>query len=255
MRLNRRSALYAGAALGWFGLAALTGCRTPKQPYVDTEKFEGKVIKVACVGDSITYGSGVEDREKNCYPAKLGVFLGDGFEVRNFGRSGATLQKAGDLPYWTTEELVGVAEFKPDVIILKLGTNDTKPQNWKDGATFARDFRSLVDHFRSAKRRPQIWVCTPVPVYHDNFGINGTILEEALIPALMVECGKLKLPVIDLGDTLTGHPEMFPDGIHPNAAGAEVMARTVVDAISLRGAAVGSRRDIFYPTQGGRNSE
>ena len=34
-------------------------------------------LRVACVGDSITFGHGVEDREKNCYPKVLGDLLGD----------------------------------------------------------------------------------------------------------------------------------------------------------------------------------
>jgi lysophospholipase L1-like esterase len=39
------------------------------------------------------------------------------------------------------------------------------------------------------------------------------------------------LPVIDLYAALSGKPEMFPDKIHPNAAGAKVMAEAVEAAI------------------------
>ena len=56
-------------------------------------------IKVACVGDSITYGHGVSGWAKNNYPAKLQEILGDGYHVQNFGHSGRTLSPDGDQPY------------------------------------------------------------------------------------------------------------------------------------------------------------
>ena len=52
-------------------------------------------IKVACVGNSITYGTGVAEREKNAYPVKLQQMLGDKYEVGNFGKPGATLLNKG----------------------------------------------------------------------------------------------------------------------------------------------------------------
>ena len=64
-------------------------------PAADQEK-----IRVACVGDSITFGSGIQDRNTNSYPAQLGRLLGEKWETRNFGVSGATLLKNGDKPYW-----------------------------------------------------------------------------------------------------------------------------------------------------------
>lgn len=59
-------------------------------------------IKVACVGNSVTYGYGIENRETNCYPAQLQQMLGDAYEVENFGHSGATLLNKGYRPYYPT---------------------------------------------------------------------------------------------------------------------------------------------------------
>ncbi len=211
----------------------LAGCAGFEPPHVRLDDIEGRTVRVACVGDSITYGAGVENREENSYPRQLGRLLGERFEVRNFGRSGATLLKGGDLPYWTADEFRAATEWVPDVVLLKLGTNDTKPQNWKGPESFEADLNALLDHFGSLQKRPrtQIWVCLPVPVYGDRWGINSETLEEGVIPVLMQVCQKRKVPVIDLNDALTGHPEMFPDQIHPNAAGAELMALTIYGAI------------------------
>lgn len=211
----------------------LAGCAGFEPPHVRVEDYDGRTIRVACVGDSITFGAGVEDREKNNYPTVLGGLLSKTFEVRNFGRSGATLSKGGDLPYWSTEEFKAVTAWLPDVVILKLGTNDTKPQNWKGREAFAADLNALLDHFQRLGTKPKtkIWVCLPVPVYATRWGINEDTLENGVIPVLMDVCQKRKIPVIDLNDALTGHPEMFPDQIHPNAAGAKLMALTVFQAI------------------------
>ncbi len=216
--------------------ALLVGCRTKELPHIRVEDYQQKrgngdpVIRIACVGDSITYGAGIEGRETNSYPAQLAQMLGSRFDVRNFGRSGATLLKAGDLPYWTTDEFKGATEFQPDVVIIKLGTNDTKPQNWKGKKKFIEDYRALVDHFKGLKSKPKLWACLPVPVYGDQWGINAKTLDE-VIEATQEACDKSKVPLIDLNDALTGHPEMFPDKIHPDAKGAALMAKTVYQAI------------------------
>jgi acyl-CoA thioesterase-1 len=225
--MRRRSFLSLLAA------GSLAGCARFEPPHVQVERYEGRKVRVACVGDSITFGAGVEDRESNNYPAVLGGMLGNSFEVRNFGRSGATLLSSGDLPYVSTEEYKAAVAWIPDVVILKLGTNDTKPQNWKGPDAFNRDFNAMLDLFLGLKNtpKPKVWVCLPVPVFESRWGINSETLETGVIPVIMGVCQKRKIPVIDLNDALTAHPEMFPDKIHPNAAGAKLMALTVFQAI------------------------
>lgn len=87
------------------------------------------VIRIACVGDSITYGAGIEERAKNSYPAQLQNLLGDRYQVENFGVSGRTLLKQGDKPYWDEPAYQNALKLKPDMVIIKLGTNDVKPLN------------------------------------------------------------------------------------------------------------------------------
>lgn len=87
----------------------------------------GDVVKVACVGDSIT--EGLCSTEGQSYPTQLQEILGSDFEVKNFGVSGRTLLKKGDYPYWNESAYTESKNFLPDVVIIMLGTNDTKPQN------------------------------------------------------------------------------------------------------------------------------
>ena len=190
------------------------------------------ITRIACVGDSITYGATIRDRVKNCYPMVLGGLLGAEYSVRNFGVNGATLLKKGDKPYWELKAFKEVSEFNPDVVIIKLGTNDTKPQNWSKAVTeYEANLRSMITHFQKLPAKPSIYLCLPVPVYQTRWGINEKTLAADLIPIIKKVAQDAKLTVVDLYTALSGKPEMFPDKIHPNAVGAKVMARTVFSVL------------------------
>jgi len=189
------------------------------------------VIRVACVGDSITYGSGIENREVNSYPAQLQKMLGPGWEVQNFGISGATMLKKGDKPYWELEAFQQAQDFNPDVVVIKLGTNDTKPQNWKYGEQYEADYRAMVQSFQRLDSQPEIWICLPAPVFEDRFGITASVVDEEVLPAIRQVKKKEKVKLINLYRALQKKPELFPDGVHPDAEGAKIIARTVAKKI------------------------
>lgn len=188
------------------------------------------VVKVACVGDSITEGAGLKSQSKFAYPVILDSILGSRFSVLNTGRSAATLQKKGDLPYWNCNEFSNVFVFKPKVIVIKLGTNDTKPYNWKLG-DYEKDFQALIDTFRTIKSKPEIVLCKPVPVFKTRWGINDSTLVNGVIPVIERIAIKNNLRVIDLYSGLKENGANFPDDIHPNEAGTKKMAEIVAEAI------------------------
>ncbi|MGD0090460.1 MAG: GDSL-type esterase/lipase family protein [Planctomycetota bacterium] len=191
---------------------------------------EGK-LRVACIGDSITFGAGVENREVNNYPAVLGKLLGEKYETRNFGVSGTTLLKKGDNPYWKQGAFKAATDYQPNIVVIKLGTNDTKPQNWKHKDEFVADLEAMLDHFAALPSKPKIFLCLPAPAYATQWGINEKGITEGVIPAVQQAAKAKNLPVIDLHTALSNHPEMFPDKIHPNVAGAALLAKTVAEAI------------------------
>lgn len=106
-------------------------------------------IKVACLGNSITYGATISNREQNSYPAQLQAYLGTAYEVKNFGVSGTTLLSKGDYPYIHTKEFAEARAFLPQIVLIKLGTNDTKPQNWRYKDSFKKDYQNLIDTIRT----------------------------------------------------------------------------------------------------------
>lgn len=192
-----------------------------------------KLTKVACVGDSITFGSHVTDRDKNSYPAVLQKLLGEKYQVANFGVSGATLLKKGDKPYWTQPEFAKSDDFAPDIVVIMLGTNDSKAKNWAFKDDFSNDYRDLIVHYATLGSHPRVYVMQPPPVYETGrYEISPATVENEVTP-LVKEIGGA---TIDVRTPLSNHPELFDDTVHPNNAGAAVIAQTVFDAIkTVRG--------------------
>ncbi len=187
-------------------------------------------IKVACVGDSITQGAGAAKGKS--YPSQLQELLGDKYQVGNFGVSGRTLLKKGDFPYWKEKKYQDALAMEPAIVVIMLGTNDTKPQNWKFEAEFDADYRELVKSFQSLKSKPKVFVCRPVPVPgKGNYGINEENIQKE-IPRVDALAKELGCSVIDMHAALVKTPEMLPDRVHPNTAGAGEMAKAAAKAIA-----------------------
>lgn len=184
-------------------------------------------IRVACIGNSITYGSGIKNRSTDSYPAVLGKLLGDKFQVRNFGLSGRTLLNKGDRPYMKEKTYQQSLDFLPNIVIIKLGTNDTKPYNWKYESEFKQDLTTMVNSYKQLPSKPKIYLCYPAKAYFADWGINDTTIINGVIPYVKAVAKKTKSRVIDLHKATSDMPENFPDKIHPNAAGARIMAEVI----------------------------
>ncbi len=189
-------------------------------------------VRLACVGDSITFGSSVKYRLRDCYPAQLGRLLGSEWQVRNFGVGGATMLKKGDKPYWAQRAWKDALEFKPHAVVIKLGTNDTKPQNWRFKDRFETDYREMIAAFRALPSEPRIWICKPAPAFPERWGISDKVIKSEVLPLIERIAADMNVGLIDLYQPLSGKPELFPDLIHPNARGAAIMAGTVYKAVS-----------------------
>ncbi|MEI8037152.1 MAG: GDSL-type esterase/lipase family protein [Verrucomicrobiota bacterium] len=212
-------------------LAPLVAATRAADAPIATQDYKA-AIRVACVGDSITAGSGTASPAFQAYPKQLGRLLDERWQVSNFGVSGTTLLNAGDHPYQKTEAFQKALALQPDVVVIMLGTNDTKPQNWRLKDQFVADYQDLIGKFRALPSKPRIFICHPVPVPGTgNFGINEAGVQEE-IPLLDTLADREHLGVIDIHGAFAGKDVLIPDRVHPNAEGAALLAKTVFNALT-----------------------
>ena len=195
-----------------------------------------RLIKVACIGNSVTYGYGHENPSLTSYPSQLAEMLGDDYEVGNFGKSGATLLRKGHRPYNEQEEFKKALEFAPDIAIIHLGLNDTDPRNWKYyKKEFISDYIAIIEAFEKVNPDVKIYICRMTPIFHWHHrfkkGTRDWYWEiQETIENIAYNIAEVKL--IDLQETLYRRPDLMPDALHPNPEGAKLIAQRVYSAIT-----------------------
>ena len=207
-------------------------------------------IRVACIGNSITDGHGIDLAPRNGYPAQLQRLLGNDYCVKNFGVSARTMLNKGDYPYMNEQAWRDALAFKPDIVIIKLGTNDSKPENWQYNAEFRQDLEQMITTLcpslaqpakkgKKAKKgqatepvKPQIYLCTPIPAFKSTWNINDSVIVNGIIPIQREVAAKYGLKVIDLHTLYANDGDkMLADGIHPDDKGARRMAQIIAEEL------------------------
>ena len=228
-------AVIALIALGftWLYFNGLSGI-SPK-----SSQPEDGQIKVACIGDSITYGHGISNWPENNYPAVLQRLLGDGYHVQNFGVSGRAVQDSSDQPYRAVAQYTESIAYDADIIVFMMGSNDTKPENWLGEDAFKTALLDLLDDYTQGQKKPLIYICT-TPACFFMEDSTGELTSFDLQPAYADTAAEITretaealcYPVIDIHTLTKANPAWFAkDGVHPNDTGAAAIAKTVSDAI------------------------
>ena len=203
-----------------------------------TEPEEGQ-IKVACVGDSITYGHGIQNWPKNNYPVLLQGLLGDGYHVNSYGVSGRAVQDNSDQPYRALPHYEESVSYDADIIVFMMGSNDTKPENWFGEESFKASLMDLLDDYTQGDKKPVIYICTTPACFFMEDSV-GELTSHDLRPAyadiiaeiVQETAEELGYPVIDIHALTKENPQWFAkDGVHPNNEGAAAIAQAVYEAI------------------------
>ncbi len=193
-------------------------------------------VRVACVGDSITAGYGLSNPGTESYPARLQALLGGGYTVNNYGVSSTTLMKSGDNPYWNTSAYSDSTNWLPNIVVIMLGTNDSKSYNWTNKANFVPDYLAMISHYAGLSSGPVVYVATSPKIYGDNgsgqWGITDAVVTGEIVPLQKQAATQAGAPLIDVNAATTGMPQNFPDYVHPNATGSSVIAQAVYNAIT-----------------------
>lgn len=186
-------------------------------------------IKVACVGNSITENSALPQDQK--YPSILQSLLGGEYNVANYGISGRTLLKKGDYPYWNESRYSEAKNWNPDIVVIKMGTNDSKASNWQYKDDFVKDYVEFINSLKNLGSHPTVYICKPLPAYPNTMNISGTVIHDEILPLIDEIAAQTGVSVIDLYTPLEGKPSYLYDAVHPNVLGTTVMAHHVCKAI------------------------
>lgn len=195
----------------------------------------GKPVRVACIGNSITFGYLLDDPASQSYPAQLQKMLGDGYSVGNFGHSGATLLRRGHRPYFNLPEFRQALDFRPDIAVIHLGVNDTDPRDWPHfGDEFITDYIALTDSLRSVNPDVRIIIAnlTPIGAQHYRFRSGTRQWRDDIREAIPRVASAARAELIDFDTPLRHRQNLMPDGIHPDAEGAALLADAVRGAIT-----------------------
>ena len=185
--------------------------------------------KIACIGDSITWGFTLLNPWKQSYPALLQARLGEEYEVRNFGYNNAAARFDADMPYVRKRVYRNSLEWAPDIVLLMLGTNDTKKRNWNP-EIFRRDYRAIVESYLNLPSHPRVILIAPIRIFllmgRPLLGLYPETMENGVRPAILETARALNLDVIDLKDLFADN-RYCRDGVHPQREGTRMMEEAI----------------------------
>ncbi len=199
--------------------------------------------RIACVGDSLTYG---HSWHNEAYPVYLAELLGDEIEVQNFGLNGASVTGFNpplNLKYSEQAEFDASLKYNADIVIIMLGTNDSK--GWADAEPiFQAEYEELIAAYRDVNPDVKIIAVTAPPTMENNkFSIPDDIITENVVPLQKEIAEENDLTLVDLsgrfldrsdnsdpfGEFIRGDAAF--DGVHLTIEGAEFLAELIAEAI------------------------
>jgi acyl-CoA thioesterase-1 len=196
-------------ALGIAILIVSFGCMVLFSESLNIKAKPANLIHVACIGDSITAGSG--------YPVHLQAMLNS------------------DTPYMNQSAFQEAKAFQPSIAVIMMGTNDAHEATYESIESFQADYKKLISAYQELESNPQIWLVTPPPIFENELDLSAMTLEQGLVLQIKQIADELNLPMIDVNTALINCPEYFGDGVHPNSEGAILIACEINQAITFDG--------------------
>jgi len=186
---------------------------------------ESSPVRVACVGDSITEGTG--------YTVELWRLLGSNYVVGDFGVGGATVSLNSGNSYLNSTAFQVAKDFQPHIVIVMLGTNDAQLNLNQTNQEFLSDYATLVTEIKSFSSRPEVWIVKPPPVFPNDSDLDPEFYRQNVIPSISQVANQMNLRLIDVYTPLSSHQEYFlEDGGHPNVEGAQAIANIIFNALT-----------------------
>ena len=187
-------------------------------------------IKVAAVGDSLTYGYGLENRREEAYPSILLDLLGSHYQVSNYGMSGRSLLSTSDYPYLQEKNAQASLQSDADIVIIMIGSNDSRAAYWNK-EQFIKEYRDLVKGYIKLPSQPDVFIVAPPYVPTSRFGLNNEVIRDEIQQIVEDVATELGVHFINLYPITEGHPEYYSDGLHLTPLGNRVIAKAIFSAL------------------------
>ena len=187
-------------------------------------------IKIAAIGDSLTYGYGLENRQQDAYPSILLELLGSHYQVANYGMSGRSLLSTSDYPYLKEKNAQQSLESDADIVIIMIGSNDSRTAYWNK-EQFIKEYRDLVKGYIKLPSQPEVFILAPPYVPTSRFGLNNEVIRDEIQQIVEDVATELGVHFINLYPITEGHPEYYSDGLHLTPLGNRVIAKAIFSAL------------------------
>ena len=187
-------------------------------------------IKVAAVGDSLTYGYGLENRREEAYPSVLLDLLGSHYQVSNYGMSGRSLLSTSDYPYLQEKNAQASLQSDADIVIIMIGSNDSRAAYWNK-EQFIKEYLDFVKGYIKLHSQPDVFIVAPPYVPTSRFGLNNEVIRDEIQQIVEDVATELGVHFINLYPITEGHPEYYSDGLHLTPLGNRVIAKAIFSAL------------------------
>lgn len=195
-----------------------------------------KYERVACIGDSLTYGHAWHNQS---YPVYLQQILGDGVQVQNFGVNGSAVTNRSEsnytLKYDTLQECRNSLAFDPDVVVIMLGSNDG--YNWTGSApTFEEEYAKLINSYLDNGAKQVVLLTSPPTMENNAFNISDEIIKTQVCPRQREIAEQFGLPLVEIREAFDARSDVSSlfrpgDGVHFSVEGAQFVAQLVADKL------------------------
>ncbi len=196
--------------------------------------FAQKVVNIACIGNGVTYGIGVENREKNNFPQQLQYLLGTKYKVTNFGVVNAPVLSNGLNGYTQTAEFKKSKTINSDIIFIELGLDEINSSDTAFISNFTNTLEDIVQSYTNSSARPRIVLLLPLPIFlNDSSLFNNSVIKNKIIPKIQKIAFEKNLEVLDLFSMFIDKQDLFLDKLHPSSLGGTLISKRLYELVKL----------------------
>ena len=212
-------------------------------------------LRILCIGDSITWGTGSSAPATRSYPAQLLALLdaaGRETVITDCGVPATGVLASANTCYPNTFTCsMAYQNTDPDYIIFSLGINDARTAGGTNGAllSYTEDYTALIEKFAALPSVKKVFITSALPMHtvsaSDAVSLRGvTVIRQTQrhIAETLAAGDADKFTYIDLyallfpeamADIENGMKNFFcaTDNLHPSDAGYVVYAKCMYDAI------------------------